>query len=627
MSEMIAMSNANYNILVEIVNGVIGNGGPSGVFDTLQELKDRYPKGAKGVYLVTADGKWYYWNNEWLAGGVYQATQLSDGSVTEVKLEIGLRDKIDSIESVKKTAEKANTDLASHKSSNQAHNASAITYSGNVSGVSNTKQAIDSLQTQNDSTNQRVSMIIGNNGDGKKDSELLDIRIPDPSYTPQREINDAGDLTRDIQKQLVDTQQEVEEVRTLKKPFSNTDGAVTAMLNVGLTYINRTNIVYGNNYTPFSDLKGTTDGKYEMDCSSFVQCCVTGTTYENCRYFNSQNIYDESFYPLIDRSRNYGRMLAHHIAKYCYDNGMSYAPYTDWSNARVGDLIFLSNNYDEGFWRDIGHVMIVSRIDQKADSITVIECVSGFASAVVENTYTKAQLNGSKHAYLCGRIPLNDTTINSAPINYDATVSTTSTTSVARRLTTYRTLKINTMYTLFFKADFPIGAYPLIRFSASNTIYSFSSSVIKRPDQMYKVNFYIPEGKLEYQTQIDIQIAGGSGTSTVTYAALYEGYLTVVPKMIDLIKQTQISKQNTLTKSETIEANSDKLVDFSSEINAILDNNYLFTVEVTVGGTLASKVSVTINQPLRKQVLVVNRNASSVTVDVIVTITQVLKSI
>src|SRR5690606_30811279 len=154
-----------------------------------------------------------YWNgSEWAAGGVYQATQLEDGSVTDVKLEVGLRDKINSIESVKKAADKANTDLASHKSSSQAHSASSITYSGKVSGASNTQQAIDSLQTQNDSTNQRVSMIIGNNGDGKKDSELLDIRIPDPSYTPQREINDAGDLTRDIQKQLVDTQQKVEEV-------------------------------------------------------------------------------------------------------------------------------------------------------------------------------------------------------------------------------------------------------------------------------------------------------------------------------------------------------------------------------------------------------------------------------
>ena len=129
---MISMSNANYNILLGIVNEVIGNGGPSGVFDTLQELNDRYPKGAKGVFLVTINGKWYYWDgSEWAVGGVYQATQLSDGSVTDVKLEIGLQEKIN---------------------------------------------LIPELHEEVTNLDQRVSHIISNNGDGKKDTELIDAR-------------------------------------------------------------------------------------------------------------------------------------------------------------------------------------------------------------------------------------------------------------------------------------------------------------------------------------------------------------------------------------------------------------------------------------------------------------------
>src|SRR5690606_6527614 len=132
MSKMISMSNANYNILLGIVNEVIGNGGPSGVFDTLQELNDRYPKGAKGVFLVTINGKWYYWDgSEWAVGGVYQATQLSDGSVTDVKLEIGLQEKIN---------------------------------------------LIPELHEEVTNLDQRVSHIISNNGDGKKDTELIDAR-------------------------------------------------------------------------------------------------------------------------------------------------------------------------------------------------------------------------------------------------------------------------------------------------------------------------------------------------------------------------------------------------------------------------------------------------------------------
>lgn len=131
MTKMIGLSNSNYDILVKIVNEVIGNGGPSGVFNTLQELEDRYPNGAKGIYLVTDNGNWYYWNEEWIEGGVYQATGLEDGSVTDIKLEIGIRDKINSI---------------------------------------------PYIQEEVDSLNNRISNLIISNGDGKKDSEVIDAR-------------------------------------------------------------------------------------------------------------------------------------------------------------------------------------------------------------------------------------------------------------------------------------------------------------------------------------------------------------------------------------------------------------------------------------------------------------------
>lgn len=49
---------------------------------------------------------------------------------------------------------------------------------------------------------QRVDNIIVGGGPDK-DPELVDIRNLDPSYTPQREINVAGDVTRDMQSQFV----------------------------------------------------------------------------------------------------------------------------------------------------------------------------------------------------------------------------------------------------------------------------------------------------------------------------------------------------------------------------------------------------------------------------------------
>jgi len=54
----------------------IVSGAPKGTFTNLQALKDAYPNGEEGIFLVLSDGNWYYWNeeeNDWLAGGLYQA--------------------------------------------------------------------------------------------------------------------------------------------------------------------------------------------------------------------------------------------------------------------------------------------------------------------------------------------------------------------------------------------------------------------------------------------------------------------------------------------------------------------------------------------------------------------------
>ena len=52
----------------------IGSMTPKGAFATLQELKNEYPNGTEGIFLVQSDGHWYYWNgDDWTDGGLYQA--------------------------------------------------------------------------------------------------------------------------------------------------------------------------------------------------------------------------------------------------------------------------------------------------------------------------------------------------------------------------------------------------------------------------------------------------------------------------------------------------------------------------------------------------------------------------
>lgn len=410
------------------------------------------------------------------------------------------------------------------------------------------------------------------------------------------------------------------EVRSI--PFSNSDGAVTRALNTALTYIDRTNIVYGNDYTPFSDLKGTTNGKFEIDCSSFMQTIFTDTDYENSSWHNldnsitNDNIYGEAYYPLVNHDRKRGRLLAHQMAKYCYDNGLSYVPREDWSNVRVGDLIFFSFNFKEGFWRDIGHVAMVSRIDQSG-KITVFEAISGRETGCVESTYEIAQMNGSKRAFLCGRIPLPDTNVKPKLIsenNYEGD----------RGFTTIDELEANKMYTFFMKANLADGVYPILNVGSGSgyNVYSFTSSVRKRPDKMYKVNFYIKN--LELLKMVKILLANSTAADTIEFVALYDGYVTSLPPKVE--SNLKPVRQHAFSKTQSLSANSSEYVSFTNEVESVLDtNNYVYFVDTTVSGTGATTVLASLNQASRQGVTLFNAASADRSITVHLTVTEVLK--
>lgn len=57
----------------------ITSGSPAGVYATVSELQTADPNHSK-IYVVSADGKWYYYNtsnSSWTAGGTYQATSIT----------------------------------------------------------------------------------------------------------------------------------------------------------------------------------------------------------------------------------------------------------------------------------------------------------------------------------------------------------------------------------------------------------------------------------------------------------------------------------------------------------------------------------------------------------------------
>lgn len=90
INDQINIQNNNINNINSKVNSV-ASGSPSGVYNTLNDLETANPDHSK-IYLVLEDGKWYYYNNSWIAGGIYQSARLDDNSISYEKLDTLLKE-------------------------------------------------------------------------------------------------------------------------------------------------------------------------------------------------------------------------------------------------------------------------------------------------------------------------------------------------------------------------------------------------------------------------------------------------------------------------------------------------------------------------------------------------------
>ena len=87
----VAQARANYDTLGSRLNdmttriGGIAEGSPKGTYPNLAALQAANPNGDGGIYVTSDNGHWYYYNNGWKDGGVYQATGIADGSITTEK--------------------------------------------------------------------------------------------------------------------------------------------------------------------------------------------------------------------------------------------------------------------------------------------------------------------------------------------------------------------------------------------------------------------------------------------------------------------------------------------------------------------------------------------------------------
>lgn len=84
----VAQARGNYdtlgNRLKDMITriGGIAEGSPKGVYLNLASLQAAKPNGDSGIYITADNGHWYYYNNGWKDGGVYQATGASPESIS-----------------------------------------------------------------------------------------------------------------------------------------------------------------------------------------------------------------------------------------------------------------------------------------------------------------------------------------------------------------------------------------------------------------------------------------------------------------------------------------------------------------------------------------------------------------
>ncbi|MDB1693487.1 hypothetical protein PMV44_16690 [Enterococcus casseliflavus] len=79
--------NNNFSYLDSKTNN-ISKGSPSGTFATVSALKLAYPNGNTNIYVVSSDGKWYFWDgSDWSAGGQYQETGIAENQVSATEIQ------------------------------------------------------------------------------------------------------------------------------------------------------------------------------------------------------------------------------------------------------------------------------------------------------------------------------------------------------------------------------------------------------------------------------------------------------------------------------------------------------------------------------------------------------------
>lgn len=74
---------ANSDEVFKRIQNIV-DGSPKGTYPNLTALQLAKPNGEQGVFVTSDNGHWYYWDNQWRDGGVYQGKTVPEKSIGKV---------------------------------------------------------------------------------------------------------------------------------------------------------------------------------------------------------------------------------------------------------------------------------------------------------------------------------------------------------------------------------------------------------------------------------------------------------------------------------------------------------------------------------------------------------------
>jgi glucan-binding YG repeat protein len=208
------------------------------------------------------------------------------------------------------------------------------------------------------------------------------------------------------------------------KPVTNSATSISRLGTVIDDWIaNRAKLKYGSTQVLFkygSRPVADSAGRYEIDCSSFIQAALEGVKYGTSLYTASVSKNYSTFgatmpfYTLTQPNLTVNRrMVASTLAEWAYDHGYWFAARPDFTNVRVGDTLFWhaypkTDSSGNAIWKQVSHAAFVTKVlpDGYFEVADATEVTSTGMQLISRRTLHAADLHRYQ-VYSAARFPLD----------------------------------------------------------------------------------------------------------------------------------------------------------------------------------------------------------------------------